>query len=178
MSEQACWTVIERARQENTEPEEIVEEVLAILRKSSPEQIEAFEQGLSALMVRSYTWALWGAAYLINGGCSDDGFDYFRGWLLTQGREVYEAALANPDSLAAVTDEDDLECEEMLYVAGHAYEEVTGEELEGTMMDYSDLGEGWDFDDGEQMQRRYPKLWARFGWGDEDDEEEDDEGDE
>ena len=36
----------------------------------------------------SYRWDLWGAAYLANGGCSDDGFDYFRGWLIGQGRKV------------------------------------------------------------------------------------------
>lgn len=42
-----------------------------------------------------------GAAYLINGGRSDDGFDHFRGWLLTQGRATWQAALAEPDSLAS-----------------------------------------------------------------------------
>ena len=26
----------------------------------------------------SYDWGLWGAAYVIDGGCSDDNFDYFR----------------------------------------------------------------------------------------------------
>jgi len=26
-----------------------------------------------------------GAAYIINGGCSDDGFEYFRRWLVLQG---------------------------------------------------------------------------------------------
>lgn len=36
---------------------------------------------------KTYDWDLWGAAYLINGGASDDGFDYFRGWLLSQGSE-------------------------------------------------------------------------------------------
>jgi hypothetical protein len=46
----------------------------------------------------------WGAAYLANGGCSDDGFDYFRGWLIGQGRKVYETVLADPDSLAAHAD--------------------------------------------------------------------------
>lgn len=54
------------------------------------------------LMAESYRWELWGAAYLINGGCSDDGFDYFRGWLLGQGRATWQAALADPDSLASV----------------------------------------------------------------------------
>jgi Protein of unknown function (DUF4240) len=54
----------------------------------------------SWLMAQFYRLALWGAAYLINGGCSDDGFDYFRGWLLSQGHATWQAALADPDSLA------------------------------------------------------------------------------
>jgi hypothetical protein len=33
---------------------------------------------------------MWVAAYLMNGGCSDDGFDYFRGWLIAQGRTTLE----------------------------------------------------------------------------------------
>jgi Protein of unknown function (DUF4240) len=48
----------------------------------------------------SYDWGLWGAAYVIDGGCSDDGFDYFRAYLISRGRAVFEAAMADPDSLA------------------------------------------------------------------------------
>ncbi|MFE5591185.1 DUF4240 domain-containing protein [Streptomyces sp. NPDC056549] len=33
------------------------------------------------------------AAYMVNGGCCDDGFDYFRGWLIAQGRNVFERAV-------------------------------------------------------------------------------------
>jgi hypothetical protein len=36
---------------------------------------------------------------LINGGMSDDGFTDFRYWLISRGRDVYERALADPDSL-------------------------------------------------------------------------------
>ena len=28
---------------------------------------------------------------MLKGGCSDDGFEYFRGWLISRGRKVYEA---------------------------------------------------------------------------------------
>ncbi len=35
-------------------------------------------------------------------GCSDDSFDYFRGWLIAQGKDVYHAALRDPDSLVDV----------------------------------------------------------------------------
>jgi hypothetical protein len=24
------------------------------------------------------------------------------------------------------------------------------------------LGEGWDFDDADEMKRRYPRCWAKF----------------
>ena len=52
------------------------------------------------MLAASYREDLWGAAYLINGGASDDGFEYFRGWLMTQGRAVFARAVADPDSLA------------------------------------------------------------------------------
>lgn len=35
------------------------------------------------------------------GGCSDDGFDYFLGWLVAQGKEVYHSTLENPEFLAS-----------------------------------------------------------------------------
>jgi hypothetical protein len=44
-------------------------------------------------MADSYQGDLRAAAYLINGGASDDGFEYFRGRLITQGREVYAGVL-------------------------------------------------------------------------------------
>ena len=36
------------------------------------------------------------------GGCSDDTFDYFRGWLLYQGKETYEACIEDPERLISV----------------------------------------------------------------------------
>lgn len=177
MTEQACWTIIERAREGSDDYEQTAERTLELLRAASVEAIEAFERGRARLMERSYTWALWGAAYLINGGCSDDGFDYFRGWLLTQGREKFEAALADPDSLVELVDlveEDELECETILYAAYQAYEEKAGSGITGISVDYSNLGEGWDFDDREQMQRRYPRLWAKFGYGEGEGDDDDD----
>ncbi|MER7341367.1 DUF4240 domain-containing protein [Streptomyces sp. NPDC000075] len=37
-----------------------------------------------------------GTAHGANGGCSDDGFDYFCGWLITQGPEAFERVVADP----------------------------------------------------------------------------------
>jgi hypothetical protein len=137
-----------------------------------PEEIAGFWLELELLLSDAYRQDLWGAAYLINGGASDDGFDYFRGWLLAQGRETWEAALADPDSLADVVDEDlgegfeGFEGEGMLSVARHAYESATGSDqgywdaVEAAGIDTPDIpvGEHFDFDDSSEMESRYPLL--------------------
>ena len=46
----------------------------------------------------AYRTDVWALAYLLRGGCSDDSLDAFRGWLILQGRKVFEATLADPDS--------------------------------------------------------------------------------
>ena len=68
----------------------------------------------------SYKSKLWAAAYVIEGGCSDDAFMDFRAGLITLGKKVYMNALADPDSLADL----DIDCfsHEMLnYVGKDAY---------------------------------------------------------
>ena len=75
-------------------------QLVAALGQRSVVEVLDWDRIQDELWVESYRRDLWGAAYLINGGCSDDGFDYFRGWLLGQGQAIWQAALADPDSLA------------------------------------------------------------------------------
>ena len=112
-------------------------------------------------MRTSHRWDLWGAAFVINGGCSDDGFDYFRGWLMLQGRDVWEAALREPESLAGVSFEGNAECEDALYSAGDAYEAVAGKHLPSTGRHVPDTpsGTAWQETD---LRALYPALWERF----------------
>lgn len=132
-----------------------------------PDDIIDFEQHLHRLLAKAYTAELWGAAYIINEGCSDDGFDYFRAWLIAQGRIVYESALSDPDSLADFPDLiDGAEFEEFWYVARGAYEDKTGHEIPDNA--YRDIQQpeiciDWNFDDFEEMTRRYPRLMSRLG---------------
>lgn len=102
MDRQQFWALIEAAKAASGgDCTRQAAQLVAALRQRSPDDILAYHRVELELMAESYRWDLWGAAYLINGGCSDDGFDYFRGWLLTQGRATWEAAVADPDSLAA-----------------------------------------------------------------------------
>ena len=105
--------------------------------------------------------------------CSDDSFDYFRAWLISKGKNVYENALLNPDSLLGVlnemNDNDFPENEEILYAALDAYEEVTGKEDFYDVLDSFDddfqileIELNWDEDDPKTLELICPKLFDRF----------------
>ncbi len=134
-------------------------------------EILAAARVVYSLRARSYLAPLWAAAYLINGGCSDDGFDYFRGWLITQGRAVFEGAVADPDGLAGLaavrasaSDGSWLDCEDALYIAETAYQAATGEDVPDDVVGdvNPDLDPAWDFDfdDRAEMEQRLPRLAA------------------
>jgi hypothetical protein len=161
MDEDTFWALIrDHVDRDGTDVD--VGRLVAALSKLPLETIVAYEQAFSRVYDRAYSWRLWGAAYLINGGCSDDGFDYFRGWLIGMGRDVYAAALLDPDSLVSVAEEN-VEAEDMLFAASRAYENASGGgELPLVPRPNPDLGEGWDFDDAAEMKARYPRLFARF----------------
>jgi hypothetical protein len=60
-----------------------------LLVRAADDEIRRFDYELETATPQVYGWPLWGPAYIMNGGCSDDGFDYFLGWLVGQGREVF-----------------------------------------------------------------------------------------
>jgi hypothetical protein len=168
---QAFWSLVDEARASAPDDRAVAERATALLAVRPREDILAFQQIFWDLMAESYREPLWGAAYLINGGCSDDGFDYFRGWLISQGREVFESAVADPDSLAghpavqeAAKDYSELDYESMLGVAHGAHRAAQGEEMppDAYTISYGDPGPGWDFDDREQTRRHLPRLSALY----------------
>jgi hypothetical protein len=154
--------------------------LVADLATKPKNDILDFGARLGKLLDQSYRGDLWGAAYLANGGCSDDAFDYFRGWLVSRGQKVFEAALANPDSIVDAVGAGEVELEELLYAAPRAWEKKTGkddfyehdeddedEEKEGEdEEEEAELDLSWSKDgEGipEKLQKAYPRLWAKFG---------------
>lgn len=163
------WAIIDKARGESGDDDEaFLEKVQARLKKLRPEDIVSFDVHYDALRFRAYRKELWGAAYVMNGGCSDDGFEYFRAWLIARGRKAYDRALADPDSLASVCDpeSDCHELEEFLGLAGEAYESVTGEPLPDRRREFPKLtGRDWDED---SLDTLYPRLTAKMSGEDSD----------
>jgi uncharacterized protein DUF4240 len=143
MSADRFWRIIERAAQSAHDPDAHEEALRTALRELSLEEIISFELAFRRYLNDAYTWDLWGAAYVIHGGCSDDSFEYFRRWLVSRGRDVYEAALADADSMAQLDarpgPDGVWQFEEIYYVAMKIFKEKGGE---GDVRDYSEREAG------------------------------------
>jgi len=145
-----------------------VQSLTSYLSGLAPDEVADFQRIFAECMDRAYSWDLWGAAEIIGGFCSDDGFIDFRSWLISMGREVYEQALADPDSLADIAPGPNAAkgpfFEEFAYVAGSVHEEMTGEDIPfspwGLLSEPT--GEPWTQDINE-LSRRLPRLWAKYG---------------
>jgi Protein of unknown function (DUF4240) len=121
--------------------------------------VASFDGVQDDLLDEAYRSNLWAAAYVINGGCSDDGFLYFRAWLVAQGQQVFENALTDPASLeqAIVLEPGwDAEFEDFLYVAREVYESRAGVKLPLREKPFPQLiGEDWDEDSVDEL---FPPL--------------------
>jgi len=165
MDEPTFWMLVESAKAESTpalsnQPELLQKKLEAL----PPREIVAFDRIFTQLHHDAYRWDLWAAAYIIEGGCSDDGFTDFRAGLIGLGRDAYYAALADPGSLVRQpTRGVDFSHEEMNYAARRAYEAVTGEEMpdHGLLRRKDPLGERWDH---ATLAKKYPELAAKFGF--------------
>ena len=97
MDEDVFWELIDEGRTDQPIGERIetLPERLAAFKATAIRDFEKIQRSLEA---RAYRWDVWALAYLLQGGCSDDAFEDFRGWLILQGREVFEGVIADPDS--------------------------------------------------------------------------------
>jgi hypothetical protein len=163
MDESRFWKLVDGARAQAGVNEGARPSMLRTALADLPAiEIQAFQRLYDGAIARANHWDLFGAACLMNGGCSDDGFRYFRDWLISEGRETYERALADPDSLADFAPRDVFELESFGYAAMEAYAEHSDRELERDFSDELAVPEGreWDTD---ELPRLFPRLAARYG---------------
>ena len=142
------------------------EELRRLLSELPPEELLEFDRHFTGRMNAAYHWDLWGAAHLIAGACSEDGFVDFQGWLISMGRQVFEEALANAESLLDVADAPGVEAiffEEFPQVAAQVHEALTGRELPEPQIPSPLLlaGEPWNAERGD-LGQRLPRLWAKY----------------
>lgn len=162
MDEERFWAFIGAARDAaGDDVEDRVSGLEQVLLNHHPEEVVEFQHKYEELLERAHRWDLRGAAFLMNGGCSDDGFRHFRDWLISEGESVYETALADPDSLAAVGQDEEFELESFGLVAGEVYEQMTDASLPRAkaVESASPAGRPWQPDD---LPALFPRLAKKF----------------
>lgn len=178
MTDTVFWQMLEGSKNKGEDAEEQIEWLVSHLARRPVKEIVMFDYFFNQNFQMSYTSALWAAAYIIMGGASDDSFDYFRAWLLFQGKETYETVISDPERiiphLKVLEEEEDVpQLEDLLSVASLAYEEKTGQDYDEYFDLYESLTGGspelpeiefdWDEDDEEGLRKMFPKLWDRYG---------------
>lgn len=169
MNKGAFWKLIDKSRETaGGDLDAEVANLRAQLEQLDSHEIIQFGELFAECSSQAYTWDLWAAAYILGGGCSDDGFMDFRGWLISRGERVYEEALRDPETLAQVVDADEgdkCQFEGFQYVAGEAWQTKTGNLLSDfpvteITQPNEPAGEPWSEED--DLERRFPKLWRKF----------------
>ena len=168
------WRLIEQSKTESGgDCRKQIAALTSILLELPAEAIEEFDVIFYRFHAQSYRNDLWAAAYIMNGGCSTDGFMDFRSWLIGQGEAIYTAALRDPESLVSVVEHMHertragvpfygYECQHLAYAADVAYEQKTGHEMPARSYSMPELiGEDWEDDDLPMM---YPRLCAVCEW--------------
>mgnify|MGYP003575955627 CR=1 FL=1 len=175
MKDDQFWAIVEMARGPGGERMH-AERLADRLRELSADQVLAFSIQFDTLVRAADSGPIWAAGVLLNAGHgSDDGFLYFRRWLIGQGRSTYFAALSDPDVLAnapvLLSDgRPSAEWESYGTDAEDVYQAKTQRPLHEDMASqlpapaprFSDEWHWADFDDS-YMLNSLPRLWARYG---------------
>lgn len=113
---------------------------------------------------------LWEAcSLLVHAPVGDDSFEYFRNWLMWQGREVFERALKEPDSIADLVrgGRDETEnpfVEELSSLAEMQQDDQRASRCRAPISRGSFLSK-WSWQDAStsQMSNDLPQLWELLG---------------
>ena len=164
LSEQRFWEIINAS---NGEAEGLKEQ----LRKLSYEEFFGYKYWWDYFHSTSYKQDLWAAAYAAMGGCSDDGFDYFRYWLVSRGKAIFFAAFENVDS---INDEllktDYPEKEDFAYEFFNVFEDMFNKEFDSVEAEFDfedvhkfpELNFEWSEDDTESIKKICPKIFDQW----------------
>ena len=174
LDESIFWKIVDDSVIKTGDQEEQEEFLIKEISKLSLKEIVGFRLYTDKLLYDTYNSKMWCAGYIMNGGCSDDGFEYFRNWVISRGKEVFFLAKENPDSLISQIEfgeEGIFEFESFWYVALEAFNRRTGKDLydfidedkfstkEGN---YPSFEFDWEEDRPETLQKLCPQLFEHF----------------
>ncbi len=173
LDEEKFWQIVSASLENSPNEEKQEEKLIDEIANLSPKEMIGFRLRTDKLLYDSYNAEMWCAGYIMNGGCSDDGFEYFRNWVISRGKKTYYEAKENPDSLIKEVsdDKDEYEFESFWYVALEAFNRKTGKNLYDYIDDeafktregnYPPFEFNWEEDKPETMKAICPQLFAKL----------------
>jgi hypothetical protein len=172
LDETIFWNIVDSSVKNTKNQDDQERFLVKAIEKLTPKQIIGFRLRTDKLLYDTYNSEMWCAGYIMNGGCSDDGFEYFRNWIISRGKDTYYKAKENPDSLISefIENEEYYEFESFWYVALTAFENKTGKELYDYIADDFKTNEGnypnfeftWKEEEPETMKAICPKLFEKM----------------
>jgi len=176
LNEEQYWTLVDNSLKLTQDQDQQGQYLISEIKKLTLHEMIGFNLRTAHLLNEIYTSEMWCAGYIMNNFCSDDGFEYFRCWIISRGKEVYYNAKANSDYLVNEVVEGRKWYEFGLFgvAADEAFEETTGKEL----LDHIDYAHpriaetfwepivfNWHPDNPESMKQICPKLYDKLGYG-------------
>lgn len=166
MTEERFWDLIEKSREGNPECGGQLERLRGMLGELTVEEIFSFHGLFGEFVSKAFSKRLWRVSLQLTGSDSEDGFTDFREWLVEQGKEIYMAALKDPESLLVFrcSEKDGFIGEGLDSVAADAYCDVTGRDWRSFFLLYRAFRERWaetdEFDESGEDRCRWRKLMA------------------
>jgi Protein of unknown function (DUF4240) len=173
MDEKRFWDTIEASRSKALEKgngllssDDQLEALTDLLMQLSATAILEYQRLFREYFWRSYRTDIWAVVHWRYSGCGDDSFIDVRSCLIALGKSLFFQVLNDPDSLTDLFDRPDvpfLKYEGFDLLAPRVYERKFGkwpDEAPGGLL--HPAGEDFDFDDRVVMQRRFPRLIAKY----------------
>lgn len=173
LDEDLFWKIIDKSLQSTTNQDSQEQYLIKEICKLTPKEMIGFRLQTDKLLYETYNSEMWCAGYIMNGGCSDDAFEYFRNWVISRGKDIYYKAKEDPDYLIneVVEGAEFYDFESFWYVALNAFQKKTGKDLYD-FIDYDNfkLREGnypqfeftWEEDNPESMKKICPRLFEKM----------------
>jgi hypothetical protein len=173
LDEDLYWSIIAKSLKQTNNQDDQEQFLIKEIGNLTPTQMIGFRLRTDKLLYDTYNSEMWCAGYIMNGGCSDDGFEYFRNWVISRGKETYYKVKENPDNLIDEVDSE-LEMydfESFWYVALEAFKQKTEKDLYDYIDDenfktkegqYPQFEFTWQEENPESMKKICPKLFEKL----------------
>ena len=165
MDEEKFWQIIKTSKDKSGNDFERQQIELAnVLSKLSPDDIILFGNRFRYFRGQANSWELWGAIYIIHGGCSDDSFNDFREWVIGQGKDFYYKTIKNPETLTEIDQHEieEVDLEGLGYVPSTVFELITGQNMPYPFQEQIETtGKEWS-EEGDDLKNMFPTLYAKY----------------